>query len=145
MDIVWRGPVPESNFTVGRGGDRVELIVDHWTVVTFEAAVRRFKNPASILSAHYVIGQDGRIAQLVREDDTAYYAGIYAVNQRSEEDRRKLNRVYDHLEAYEPLVWTTRLQRWLGQAIRSVFPNADLSGPDVETGQPFDPTAAARR
>ena len=55
----------------------------------------------------------------------------------TEEDRRKLDRVYQHLEAYEPLVWTTRLQRWLAKAIRSVFPNADLSGPDVDSGQPF--------
>jgi hypothetical protein len=211
MAIQWRGPVPASNYTVGRGGGSVELIVDHWTVVMFEGAIRRFLNPASILSAHYVIGADGRIAQVVSEDDTAYHAGVYAVNLRSigieheagpamapsealyaasarlhleiavrhgldlavgttvlphhaivptecpgtldlerivreaeeeddmftEEDRRMLKRVYDHLEAYEPLVWTTRLQRWLAKAIRSVFPNADVSGPDVESGQPF--------
>jgi len=211
VGIEWRGPVPQSNYTVGREGNTVQLIVDHWTVVMFEGAIRRFKDPASILSAHYVVGQDGRIAQLVSEDDTAYHAGKYEVNLRSigieheagpaiaptdtlyaasarlhreiadrhrlalevgttvlphhaivptecpgtldldrivreaseeddmftEEDRRKLDRVYEHLEAYEPLVWTTRLQRWLAKAIRSVFPNADLSGPDVDTGQPF--------
>jgi N-acetyl-anhydromuramyl-L-alanine amidase AmpD len=211
VGIEWRGPVPQSNYTVGREGNAVELIVDHWTVVMFDGAVRRFKDPTSILSAHYVIGQDGRIAQLVSEDDTAYHAGKYEVNLRSigieheagpamaptdalytasarlhrdvadrhglaldvgrtvlphhaivptecpgtldldrivrealeeddmftDEDRRKLDRVYQHLEAYEPLVWTTRLQRWLAKAIRSVFPNADLSGPDVETGQTF--------
>jgi hypothetical protein len=211
VGIQWRGPIPASNYTVGRDGSRVELIVDHWTVVMFEGAIRRFKDPASRLSAHYVIGQDGRIAQLVSEADTAYHAGKYDVNLRSigieheaspmmaptaalytasaqlhreiaarhgltlrvgatvlphhaivptecpgtldldrivrdaleeddmftDEDRKMLKRVYDHLEAYEPLVWTTRLQRWLAKAIRSVFPNADVSGPDVETGQPF--------
>lgn len=211
MGIQWRGPIPQSNHNEGREGNKVEIIVDHWTVVMFEGAVRRFKDPASRLSAHYIIGQDGRIAQLVSEDDTAYHAGRYDVNLRSigieheaspamaptealyaasvrlhreiadryglalavgstvlphrsvvptecpgtldldrivreaseeddlftEEDRRKLDRVYQHLEAYEPLVWTTRLQRWLAKAIRSVFPNADLSGPDVETNQPF--------
>src|SRR5437667_8815778 len=83
MAIEWRGPVPESNYTVGREGNAITLIVDHWTVVMFEAAVRRFLSPGSILSAHYVIGQDGRIAQLVSEDDTAYHAGVYAVNLRS--------------------------------------------------------------
>jgi hypothetical protein len=211
VDIVWRGPIPDSNYTVGREGERVELIVDHWTVVMFEGAVRRFKDPSSILSAHYVIGQDGRIAQLVSEDDTAYHAGRYDVNLRSigieheagpamaptdalyaasaelhadiavrhgldlavgttvlphhaivptecpgtldlerivreateeddmftEEDRRMLRRVYDHLEAYEPMVWTTRLQQWLARAFRSVFPDADLSGPDVGSGGSF--------
>ena len=211
MEIAWRGPVPESNYTVGREGERVELIVDHWTVVMFEGAIRRFKDPSSILSAHYVIGQDGRIAQLVSEDDTAYHAGRYDVNLWSigieheagpamaptdalyaasaelhadiavrhgldlvvgttvlphraivptecpgtldvdrivreateeddmftDEDRRMLRRVYDHLEAYEPLVWTTRLQQWLAKAFRSVFPDADLSGPDVQSGQSY--------
>jgi len=211
VEIAWRGPVPESNYTVGREGERVELIVDHWTVVMFEGAIRRFKDPSSILSAHYVIGQDGRIAQLVSEDDTAYHAGRYDVNLRSigieheagpamaptdalyaasaelhadiavrhglelvvgttvlphraivptecpgtldldrivreateeddmftDEDRRMLRRVYDHLEAYEPMVWTTRLQQWLAKAFRSVFPDADLSGPDVQSGQSY--------
>ena len=219
MAIQWRGPVPASNHAAGRGGSSVELIVDHWTVVMFEGAIRRFKDPTSILSAHYVIGSDGRIAQLVSEDDTAYHAGVFSMNQRSigieheagpamppsdalyaasarlhadiasryglalevgvsvlphhaivptecpgtleldrivrealeeddmftEEDRRKLNRVYDHLEAYEPLVWTTRLQRWLAKAFGTGLPNADLSGPDVETGQPFDAKTASRR
>jgi len=197
----------------------VELIVDHWTVVMFEGAIRRFLNPASILSAHYVIGSDGRIAQLVSENDTAYHAGVFSVNQRSigieheagpamppsdalyaasarlhadvaarhglalqvgttvlphhaivptecpgtldldrivrealeeddmftEEDRRKLNRVYDHLEAYEPLTWTKRLQLWLARALLTGVPTADLSGPDVETGQAFDAKTASRR
>jgi hypothetical protein len=212
VGIEWRGPIPQSNHTAGRDGGTVDLIVDHWTVVMFEGAIRRFKDPASRLSAHYVIGQDGRIAQLLSEDDTAYHAGNYAVNLRSigieheagpameptdalyaasarlhleiaerhglalavgdtvlphraivptecpgtvdlerivreateeddmftEEDRQMLRRVYDHLEAYEPLVWTTRLQRWLAKAIRSVFPNADLTGPDVDSGRPFE-------
>src|SRR5438094_10652407 len=83
MAIQWRGPVPPSNYTVGREGNNIDLIVDHWTVVMFEGAIRRFTNPASILSAHYVIGSDGRIAQLVSEDDTAYHAGVYSVNLRS--------------------------------------------------------------
>jgi N-acetyl-anhydromuramyl-L-alanine amidase AmpD len=83
MDIVWRGPIPESNYTIGREGERVEFIVDHWTVVMFEGAIRRFKDPSSQLSAHYVIGQDGRIAQLVSEADTAYHAGNYLMNLRS--------------------------------------------------------------
>jgi N-acetyl-anhydromuramyl-L-alanine amidase AmpD len=214
--------VPASNHTVGRDGNTVELIVDHWTVVMFDGAIRRFKDPASILSAHYVIGSDGRIAQLVSEEDTAYHAGVFSVNQRSigieheagpaippsealysasarlhadiasrhglalavgktvlphraivptecpgsldldrivrealdalkeddmftEEDRRKLNRVYDHLEAYEPLTWTKRLQLWLARALLTGLPTADLSGPDVETGRAFDAKTASRR
>ena len=63
----------------------------------------------------------------------------------TEEDRRKLNRVYDHLEAYEPLTWTKRLQLWLARALASGLPTADLSGPDVESGQAFDAKTVSRR
>jgi len=60
-------------------------------------------------------------------------------------DRAMLKRVYDHLEAYEPLTWTKRLQLWLAKALSTGVPTADLSGPDVETGHAFDATTASRR
>jgi N-acetyl-anhydromuramyl-L-alanine amidase AmpD len=219
MAVEWIGPVPDTNYDVGRGGESVAFIVEHWTDARIDSAIARFMDPRSRVSAHYVIAQDGRILQLVSESDTAFHAGEYGANQRSigieheasgimppsdalyaasarlqadiasrygfalavattvvphraivptqcpgtldldrivreaqaeddvftEDDRRKLNRVYDHLEAYEPLVWVKRLQQWLAIAIRSVFPNADLSGPDVETGQPFRSEVASRR
>jgi len=78
-------------------------------------------------SAASLLPELERIVREAEEEDDMF----------TEEDRRMLKRVYDHLEAYEPLVWTTRLQRWLARAIRSVFPDADVSGPDVESGQPF--------
>jgi hypothetical protein len=56
----------------------------------------------------------------------------------TEEDRRKLDRVYAHAEAYEGMVWTSRLQRWWARAIKSIFPAADLSGPDVVSGEAFE-------
>ena len=219
MDIEWLGPVPASNYHIGRDGRRVAFIVEHWTASSFDAAYARFMDPRSIVSAHYLISRDGRIVQLVSEDDTAYHAGDYEANEESigieheaspslapsdalyaasaalhadiaaryamtlevgstvvphnaivatqcpgtldleriveqsreeddmftEEDRRKLNRVYDHLEAYEPLTWVSRLQQWLARAIRSVWPNADLSGPDVVTGEPFEEAQVASR
>jgi len=219
MTIEWIGPLPSSNYDVGRGGERVTFIVEHWTDARIDSAIARFTDPRSRVSAHYIVAQDGRVVQLVSEDDTAFHAGEYGANQRSigieheasgmlppsdalyeasarlhadiearygialspgdtlvphwaivptqcpglldiariaeqageeddmftDDDRRKLNRVYDHLEAYEPLVWVSRLQRWLAIAIRSVFPNADLSGPDVETGQPYRAETLSRR
>ena len=211
MAIEWIGPIPSSNYDVGRGDERITFIVEHWTDAQIDSAIARFMNPNSRVSAHYIVAQDGRVLQLVSENDTAFHAGDYTANQRSigieheasgvmppsdalyessarlhaeiaarygltlspgetliphsaivptqcpglldiariarqateeddmftEEDRRKLNRVYDHLEAYEPMTWVSRLQHWLAIAIRSVFPNADLSGPDVVTGEPF--------
>jgi hypothetical protein len=38
--------------------------------------------------------------------------------------------------------WRGPIPRWLTKAIRSIFPNADLSGPDVE---PISPSNAERQ
>ena len=53
-------------------------------------------------------------------------------------DRAVLKRACDHREAYEALTWTKRLQLWLAKALSTGVPTADLSGPDVETGQAFE-------
>lgn len=67
----------------------------------------------------------------------ATYQYVQEEKMFTAEDRRKLERVYDHAEAYEPMDWISALQHWLAKAIKSVWPNADLTGPDVKTGQPF--------
>ena len=38
-----------------------------------------FQNPSSKVSAHYVVGQDGSVTQMVSEDDTAWHNGIHQV------------------------------------------------------------------
>src|SRR5205823_11933334 len=47
--------------------------------------------------------------------------------------------------SYEPLTWTKRLQLWLAKALSTGVPTADLSGPDVETGQAFDARRSEER
>ncbi|MEM7295115.1 MAG: N-acetylmuramoyl-L-alanine amidase [Pseudomonadota bacterium] len=55
---------------------RAELVVLHYTVITpAEAALERLCDPAYEVSAHYVIGRDGALWQLVRENDRAWHAG----------------------------------------------------------------------
>jgi N-acetyl-anhydromuramyl-L-alanine amidase AmpD len=81
-------PSPESNFTYGRGGKRVLWVIIHTTEGGFTGSVNWLRNPRSSASAHYVVGRDDpaqpvRIAQLVSEEDTAWTAGNYAVNQAS--------------------------------------------------------------
>jgi N-acetylmuramoyl-L-alanine amidase len=36
-----------------------------------------FQNPTSKVSAHYVVGQDGSVTQMVSEDDTAWHNGMF--------------------------------------------------------------------
>jgi len=81
--VDWLGPVPSPNFTVGRQGNPVSLIVDHWMAGTFDAALARFMNPTAIVSAHYLIGTTGHIAQVVRDEDTAYHSGDWDINTMS--------------------------------------------------------------
>jgi N-acetyl-anhydromuramyl-L-alanine amidase AmpD len=81
-------PSPESNFTYGRGGRRVLWVIIHTTEGGFTGSVNWLRNPQSRASAHYVVGRDQpsepvRIAQLVSEEDTAWTAGNFAVNQAS--------------------------------------------------------------
>lgn len=67
--------VPSPNYN-----DRkldVDMLVLHYTgMETGQAALNRMCDPAAEVSAHYMIWEDGRIAQLVGEDKRAWHAGV---------------------------------------------------------------------
>ena len=53
-----------------------DLILLHYTgMVSGEAAEAWLCDPASEVSAHYLVHEDGRIVQMVREQDRAWHAG----------------------------------------------------------------------
>src|SRR3989338_1482505 len=67
-----------TNFEKGRGGHTPELIVIHIIAlpgVTAESAYQHFSNPASEVSAHYIIKKDGVIWRCVKDEDTSWAAG----------------------------------------------------------------------
>ena len=67
---------PSPNFGTRRGAERPDAVVLHYTgMPTGQAAEDWLCNPASDVSAHYVVHEDGRIVQLVREADRAWHAG----------------------------------------------------------------------
>jgi N-acetylmuramoyl-L-alanine amidase len=81
---------PSPNFGPRRDGLRPSLIVLHYTAMRDAAsALERLCDPASEVSAHYLIGADGRLWRLVREEMRAWHAGAGAwggsgdVNSRS--------------------------------------------------------------
>lgn len=83
-------PCPSPNSGPRRDGARPDLIVLHHTaMLSAEAALERLCDPASEVSAHYLIGEDGRVWQLVDEALRAWHAGAGAwggvrdVNSRS--------------------------------------------------------------
>lgn len=76
-------PATPWNYERGRYGERVEYIVIHYTAISYERTLRAFTSPASRVSAHYVVRQDGHLTSMVSEGDTAWQAGNYWVNLRS--------------------------------------------------------------
>jgi N-acetylmuramoyl-L-alanine amidase len=64
------------NFGPRREGARPEFIVLHYTgMKTGEAAEAWLCDPVSEVSSHYLVHEDGRIVQMVRESDRAWHAG----------------------------------------------------------------------
>lgn len=58
-------------------GATIDMLVLHYTgMETAEAARARLLDPAAKVSAHYLIDEDGRIAELVPEALRAWHAGV---------------------------------------------------------------------
>jgi N-acetylmuramoyl-L-alanine amidase len=67
---------PSPNHGERQGGVLPDMIVLHYTGMRDnEAAIRALCNPASNVSAHYVVLQDGCVLQLVAESRRAWHAG----------------------------------------------------------------------
>ncbi len=76
-------PADPNNFSTGRSGNTVSKIVLHTTVGSMAGTIATFQNPTRQASAHYVVGLDGRLVQMVRESDTAWHAGDFPINEQS--------------------------------------------------------------
>lgn len=68
---------PSPNFDERNCRRPVDMVVLHYTgMPTAEAALKRLTDPASKVSAHYCIDEDGSIHRLVPEDKRAWHAGV---------------------------------------------------------------------
>jgi N-acetylmuramoyl-L-alanine amidase len=63
------------NFDRGRNGHPPRAIVVHTNVGTFAGTLGWFALSESGVSAHYLVGLDGRVVQFVGESDAARHAG----------------------------------------------------------------------
>ncbi|MFD5402923.1 N-acetylmuramoyl-L-alanine amidase [Streptomyces griseorubiginosus] len=61
----------------------IDMVVVHVTQGSFASAVKVFQDPGHGAAAHYIVGKDGRITQMIRELDVAYHAGNRSYNERS--------------------------------------------------------------
>lgn len=76
--------VGSHRFTKGRGGKKpLYMVLHHNAGVNTTEGLRTFWNNSRAASAHYQVESSGRIGQLVYDNDTAYHAANYVVNQES--------------------------------------------------------------
>jgi len=61
----------------------IDMVVVHVTQGSFASAVKAFQDPGHRAAAPYIVRQDGRVTQMIRELDVAYHAGNRAYNERS--------------------------------------------------------------
>jgi len=71
--IEWVG---SPNFWAGRKGKKIKAIVNHITAGLMPGTLSWMQNPDAQASANYLVTRDGRILQLVKNEDTAWANGV---------------------------------------------------------------------
>ncbi|MFF0464093.1 N-acetylmuramoyl-L-alanine amidase [Streptomyces mexicanus] len=61
----------------------IDRVVVHVTQGSRSSAVKAFQDPGHQAAAHYIVGADGQVTQMIRELDVAFHAGNRAFNERS--------------------------------------------------------------
>lgn len=73
MEVIYR---QTPNYTKGRKGFKPIAIVNHITAGSFPGCLNWLLNPEAKTSTHYLITREGKVYQLVKEEDTAWGNGI---------------------------------------------------------------------
>src|SRR5690606_19504803 len=71
---IWRPAAPE-NYRQRPAGAVIDCVVLHATAGGLSGTLAWFANPASGVSAHYVMAKNGDVYQMVEEKDLAHHAG----------------------------------------------------------------------
>ncbi|MFJ4469306.1 N-acetylmuramoyl-L-alanine amidase [Streptomyces sp. NPDC089424] len=72
----WRRADRPADFTI-------DMVIVHVTQGSFDSAVKVFQDPEHGAASHYIVREDGHVAQMIRELDVAYHAGNRGYNERS--------------------------------------------------------------
>lgn len=131
------------NFGARRDGLRAHLVVLHYTAMqSAEAAHARLCDPAAEVSAHYLIGRDGRLWPLVDEAARAWHAGQGEWAGQGDVNSRSIGIELDNGGNHpfsEPLM-TTLEHLLAGVMRRHAIPPAGVIGhSDMAPGRKRDP------
>lgn len=70
-EVKWVDGCPNQS---SRNGARITSIVQHYTTSrNIDGTISWFLNPSSKVSSHYIIAQDGKIVQMVKDSDKAWH------------------------------------------------------------------------
>ncbi len=136
---------PSPNCGPRRDGLTPQLIVLHYTAMpTANAALERLCDPATEVSAHYLICKTGAITRMVAENDRAWHAGAGEWNGQSDINSRSIGIELDNdgqspfasplMTALETLL-PAIMQRW------SIPPSGIIAHSDMAPGRKSDPGA----
>lgn len=70
--IHWR---KSPNYRIKKDKKNTAIILHHTASFNFNGELAWMQDPTAKVSAHYLIGRDGKIAQLVKDEHVAYHAG----------------------------------------------------------------------
>ncbi len=131
------------------------LVVLHYTAMAgARAALDRLCDPAAEVSAHYLIGADGTVWQMVREEDRAWHAGAGAWAGQEDINSRSIGVELDNLGTHpfsEPQMAALEallpgiMARW-GIGPAGVIGHSDMApGRKCDPGPRFDWARLARQ
>ncbi len=80
----WRGAAGANYTNANRERSHyIDRLVVHVVQGSVSSAINTFQNPDSRVSAHYIVGDEGRVVQCVRHEDIAWHAGNWSYNEHS--------------------------------------------------------------
>ncbi|WP_348540268.1 N-acetylmuramoyl-L-alanine amidase [Ruegeria sp. R14_0] len=134
---------PSPNFGPRRDGLKPSLIVLHYTAMNnAQEALERLCDPVHEVSAHYLIGGDGTLWQMVREEDRAWHAGAGEWHGQNDINSRSIGIELDNTGQH-PFsdLQMQRLEQLLRQIMRrwTIQPNGVIGHSDMAPGRKFDP------
>lgn len=134
---------PSPNFGPRRDGLKPTLIVLHYTAMeSAAAALDRLCDPVPEVSAHYLIGADGTLWQMVQEEDRAWHAGAGEWRGQTDINSRSIGIELDNRGNY-PFSdrQMSRLENLLPAIMQgwSIPPQGVIGHSDMAPGRKTDP------
>jgi N-acetyl-anhydromuramyl-L-alanine amidase AmpD len=132
--------VESPNFTKAeRAKGKINYIIIHTTEGTAKGARSWFLTTKSQVSAHYIVGHDGKIVQMVQDKDIAWHAGVHLYNQEAigiEHEGHAAKNEWTEQQVRA----SAKLSRWLCHTYGIVVDRKHLLGhQEIAPGRKSDP------